>query len=437
MAERAVLGGLLLENRSLSDVLEILDPSGEDFYHTANGLIFRTIIDLINRWSITADIITVCDALSSAKRLDGIGCHAYVCGLADDAISAVNVRDYARIIKEKSIKRRFITTGVWFTSVGYDPTSEVEAIESEAQRKIFVLSLSEDKKTIRASRDIVRQAFSTIEARRQKGGQITGLSTGFSQLDNVIGGLPNGNLIIIAGRPSMGKTALAVNIAVNRVLERHPTLVFSLEMPADGLMTRILSQVTELDSRHLSRGLVRDDQWPKLANAAQKIGEAPLFIDDNVSVTPTEIRAKARQMKAEHQIELMIVDYLQLMRIPGRHDTREQQVAEISRTLKGIARELDIPVIALSQLNRQVEQRVGDKRLGMGDLRESGAIEQDADIIAFIYRDEVYNKSENNPEKGLAEIIIGKNRNGPTGTIKLKYNAKFTRFENLQEGPYD
>jgi len=431
MAEKAILGGLMLDNNALAEVLQILEPDGHDFYHTGHRILFRAILTLANEGTIV-DTITTCNALNSSGDLEKVGGYFFVSEILDSAISSANIRHYAKIVKDKSVERRIISEATRLIEVAYTPTLPTEEILSEAQKTILSLSLTRDKDTVRTSHDIAKQTHALIESRyERKEGMVIGLSTGFDRLDNLTGGLLPGHLWICAARPGIGKSAFAVNISSNAALDGHPVMISSLEMPSDSIMIRILSGMTGIDSRLLSRGVVRDDQWHALAHATQKIGMAPLFIDDKPDVTPSEIRAKARRMKADHGIELLVVDYLQLMRVPGPHDTREQQVAEISRTLKAIARELNIPVIALSQLNRQVESRPGDKRPNLGDLRESGAIEQDADVIVFIYRDEVYNKSEDNPEKGFAEIIIGKHRNGPPGAVKLRYTAQFTRFENM------
>jgi len=423
-AERAVIGCLLLDNSALAD----LDPN--DFYHTAHRVLFQAITSLVDQGSV-ADAVTLCDALRGAGNLDKVGGAVYLAEIMDSAVSAATIPHYAKIIKRKARERRIIAEATRLIDSAYDPAVDSESVLTEAQRTILSLSLSSRQDTTRSSHDIAKATFSAIERRHRDGGLITGLPTGFTRLDSLTGGLQQGNLIIIAGRPGMGKTAFAVNILAYLALEGYPVAIFSLEMPADQIMIRILSGLTGIDSRLLARGFVRDDQWPSLVAATQRISEAPLVIDDQAGITPTEIRAKARKMKAEQGIAAICVDYLQLMRVPGRHEIREQQVAEASRSLKEIARELEIPVIALSQLNRQVEQRIGDKRPGMGDLRESGAIEQDADIIAFIYRDEIYNKADDNLEKGFAEIIIGKHRNGPPGAVKLRYTAHCTRFEDL------
>jgi len=345
-AERAILGGVMMDNNSLADVLEILEADGSDFYQTGHRILFQTILSLIDKGT-PADSITICSALDGSGNLEKVGGMVGISEIQDGAMSSANIKHYAKIVKGTAVKRRIIAETVRLIEAAYTPSIPTEEILSEAQKTILSLSLAKDRNTVQTAYDMAKHVFAMIEARHQAGGTIQGLPTGFTQLDHLAGGLQSGNLVIIAARPGMGKTAFAVNIGARLALEGHPLLIFSLEMPSEDIMTRILSVRTGLDSRLLSRGIVRNDQWKALADATQKISESPLFIDDKASITPAEIRAKARRMKAEHKIELVIVDYLQLMRVPGRHDTREQQVAEISRTLKEIARELEIPVIWL------------------------------------------------------------------------------------------
>jgi replicative DNA helicase len=431
-AERAVLGAVLYGNEALAETLPILEADGSDFYHNGHREVFRAVVALIDKGTV-ADLVTTCESLKSRGTLDRIGGPFFVASLVEGAISSANVGHYARIVREKAIERRIITEAERVIEAAYSPTGNTEEALQEAQRAILSLALMREKNTLRDAKSITRSAFAKIEAQHERGGEgITGLSTGLPDLDDLTLGLHPGELIVIAGRPGMGKTALAGNIALHAALEGMPVVVFSLEMPAEALMVRFLAGRTRIDSRQLRRGLLHAGQWPQLVNAAGEIGGTPLYIDDKPDLAPTEIRAKARRLKAEHGLGLVIVDYLQLMRSPGRHDNREQAVAEISRTLKAIARELEIPVIALSQLNRQVDSRP-DKRPQLSDLRESGAIEQDADVIAFIYRDEVYNKSEDNPEKGFTEIEIAKHRNGPIGRIRLRFDAQTQTFRDLQE----
>lgn len=429
-AERAVIGGLMLDNNALGEVLSVLEADGRDFYHTGHSLIFRSVIDLIDKGSV-AELVTICDALRSRGDLDKIGGPVFISEIFDGAISAANIRHYIEIVKNKAIERKIIAEASRLIDAAYSPTGNTSDALNEAQKTILALSLEREKNTIHTSLEIARQTFSMIEKRSEQGGSITGIPTGFCDLDDLILGLNRNDLLVIAGRPSMGKTALALNVALHVALNGDPVLFNSLEMPADGLMTRMLSGMSGIDSRQLRRGFIQSNLWPRLVNATSTIGNAPLFIDDKPDITPAEIRAKARRIKSEYGLGLLVVDYIQLLRVPGRHDTREQAVAEISRTLKAIARELEIPVIGLSQLNRQVDSRT-DKHPLLSDLRESGAIEQDADVIAFIYRDEIYDKRPDNPNRGLAEVEIAKHRNGPTGTVRLQFSAPTQTFRDLK-----
>jgi replicative DNA helicase len=425
-AERAVLGGLFMENSVAGDVLSILNADGSDFYHPAHGLIFKTVLSIIDKGSVP-DLVTVCDELRNKGQIDKVGGNVFVAEVVDGAITAANIHHYAKIVKGDAIRRGIIKETSKVVQAAYEPTSEVSEILEQAQRSILSLSIQKEKNSTRNANDLTKQTMAIIESRYEQGNLITGISTGLRALDDLTSGLQKSDLIIIAGRPSMGKSALAGNITRYAAEDEKVVAYFSLEMPAESLMIRSLSGHSGIDSRHLRRGFVRDNQWPGLVNAASAISKLPLFIDDKPDLTPMELRAKARRLKADHGLDLLIVDYIQLMRVPGRYDTREQAVAEISRTLKAIARELSIPVIGLSQLNRQVDART-DKHPMLSDLRESGAIEQDADVIAFLYRDEVYNKRRDNPERGFAEIEIAKHRNGPIGTIKLRFDAELTQF---------
>jgi replicative DNA helicase len=352
-----------------------------------------------------------------------------VAEVVDGAITAANVHHYAEIVKGYAIRRGILEEASKVIEAAYDPTIEVSEVLEQATRSILSLSIQKEKNWTRNALVLAKKTMADIESSNEQGDLIPGISTGLRDLDDLTSGLQKSDLIIIAGRPSMGKSALAGNIAQYTAMNGKVVAFFSLEMPAESLMMRFLAGQSGIDSRHLRRGFVRDNQWPHLISAASGISNTPLFINDKPDLTPMELRATARRLKAEHGLELLIVDYIQLMRVPGRYDTREQAVAEISRTLKAIARELSIPVIGLSQLNRQVDARP-EKRPILSDLRESGAIEQDADIIAFIYRDEVYNKREENPERGFAEIEIAKHRNGPRGTIKLRFDAPLQTFKN-------
>ncbi len=427
-AEQSVLGGILLDNLALNTVLELLETS--DFYSEAHRKIFSSIIDLSNR-NEPCDLITLSNILKDQKRIEQVGGTAYLASLVDNVSSSANIGYYAKIIKEKSILRRLIGTATEILNKTYEAGADVDSVLDEAEHAIFEISENKIRPSFYPMRDIIKDSFKTIERLYANKELVTGVSTGFDKIDDMTSGLQRSDLIIIAGRPSMGKTAFALNIAQHASLELGiPVAVFSLEMSKEQLATRMLAAEARVDSQRLRKGFLGETDWPKLTTAAGRLSEAPIYIDDTPAITVIEMKAKARRLKAENGLGLIVLDYLQLMRGSMYKDSREQEISEISRSLKGLAKELSVPVIALSQLNRKVEDRTS-RRPQMADLRESGAIEQDADVIAFIYRDEVYNHSEDNPEKGIAEIIIGKQRNGPTGTVKLAFQEKYTRFENL------
>lgn len=424
-AERAVVGAMMSDNACIDQVT--LSP--EDFYGTANRLIYRAILDISKNGKV-ADLVTVCEHLLSAGDIRPAGGNAYVAETVDSVISPSAVGSYAAIVREKSIERRIISEAQRMIEAVYDPSETAKNKLEEAQKAIIGLSLNQAGDTLRDVREIAKKTWAAIEYRHGHLGLLIGHSTGIADLDSCISGLINGDLIILAGRPGMGKSAVAGNIAATVAANGIPTLIFSLEMPAESVMTRIVARYSSINSRNLRSGRIADDQWSKAVGVVDDVSKWPLFIDDKPNITPTEIRAKARQMKKEKGLGLLIVDYIQLIQVQGRHDTREQAVAEISRTLKAIARELDIPVIGLSQLNRQVDSRP-EKRPLLSDLRESGAIEQDADIIIFIYRDEVYNKNEDNPKRGFAEFDVAKHRNGETGHFTVIFDAKTQTVKNL------
>jgi replicative DNA helicase len=427
-AEQSVLGGILLDNLSLNTVLELLVT--DDFYSEAHRKIFKAIIELSDR-NEPCDLITLSNILKDQKRIEQIGGTAYLASLVDSVSSAANIGYYAKIIKEKSILRRLIGTATDILNKTYDSGMDVDSVLDEAEHAIFEISENKIRPSFYPMRDIIKDSFKTIERLYANKELITGVSTGFDKIDDMTSGLQKSDLIIIAGRPSMGKTAFALNIAQYASLELGiPVAVFSLEMSKEQLATRMLAAEARVDSQRLRKGFLGETDWPKLTTAAGRLSEAPIYIDDTPAITVIEMKAKSRRLKAEAGLGLIVLDYLQLMRGSAYKDSREQEISEISRSLKGLAKELSVPVIALSQLNRKVEDRTS-RRPQMADLRESGAIEQDADVIAFIYRDEVYNHSDDNPDKGIAEIIIGKQRNGPTGTVKLAFQEKYTRFENL------
>jgi replicative DNA helicase len=427
-AEQSILGGILLDNQALNPVLEILDQN--DFYSDAHRIIFTAILDLNNR-NEPADLITLSNILKDRKKLDQTGGVSYLASLVDSVGSAANIAYYAKIVKEKSILRRLIGTATEIINSSYETATDVDQVLDKAEHAIFDISENKIRPSFFPIRVVVKEGFRNVEQLYLNKELITGVATGFDRLDDLTTGLQKSDLIIIAGRPSMGKTALALNIAQYAALETNvPVAVFSLEMSKEQLVMRMLSSESRVDSQRLRKGFLGETDWPKLIAAADRLSEAPIYIDDTPAITVMEMKAKSRRLKAESGLGLIILDYLQLMRGSAYRDSREQEISEISRSLKALAKEISVPVIALSQLNRKVEDRTS-RRPMMADLRESGAIEQDADLIAFIYRDEVYNKSEDNPEKGIAEIIIAKQRNGPIGTVKLAFQEKFTRFENL------
>lgn len=427
-AEQSVLGGILLNNDALFKALEIITPG--DFYREAHSHVFSAMVALYERGE-PVDLITLTTWLKKNNLLEKVGGATYISSLADVVATSANISHHAKIVHEKSILRKLITKSTEIASKAYDRTSDVEDLLDEAERSIFEISEARIKKDFHPLKDVVKESFSNLERLYERGESVTGVPSGFEKLDQLTAGFQNGDLVIIAGRPSMGKTALALNIARNAAIDGEtPTAFFSLEMSKEQLGNRMLCCEARVDGSNVRRGFIRQEEWTHLITAAGTLTEAPIYIDDTPAISVLEMRAKARRMAADSGLGLAIVDYLQLMRGRVRSDSREQEISEISRSLKALAKELNIPVIALSQLNRQLESR-SDKRPQLSDLRESGAIEQDADVIVFVYRDEVYNKSPDNPNRGIAEIIIGKQRNGPVGTIKLTFLSAHTRFENM------
>ncbi len=425
-AETGVLGAILLNNEVLHQVAEILDR--EDFYRSGHRILYEAMIELSERGS-PIDLVTVTEELRRKGLLEKAGGAAYISSLTDRVPSAQHAEHYARIVRERAVQRKLIWVATEIASEGYDADADVEAFLDRAEQAIFEITQRQIRPSFTRIRDILKDAFNRIEELYERKELITGVPTGYYDLDQVTAGLQPSDLIIVAGRPGMGKTSFVLNIAQHAAIEAEvPVGFFSLEMSREQLAMRMLCAMARVDSHRLRRGMLRDSDWPKLTRAAGALAEAPIYIDDTPGISTLELRAKARRLKAEAGLGLLIVDYLQLMRARGSYDVREQEISEISRSLKALAKELHIPVVALSQLNRGVESR-SDKRPLLSDLRESGAIEQDADVILFIYRDEVYNKDT--PDKGVAEIIIGKQRNGPTATVKLAFLSEYTAFENL------
>ncbi len=432
-AEVSVLGGILLENEALNRVLEVIREG--DFYRESHRTIFSALLELYER-SEPADLITLSEVLKKREEFEAVGGIEYLNSLVNSVPTAANITYYAKIIKEKSILRKLINRATEIVSQGYADSGDVDEFLDRAERSIFEISEDRVRPSFYPIKDIIKSSFKTIEKLYEKRQLITGVATGFTKLDELTSGLQPSELIIVAGRPSMGKTAFALNIAQHAAIQGGiPSAIFSLEMAKEQLALRMLCSEAKVDAHRLRGGFLSEADWPKLTRAAGNLSEAPIFIDDTPGLTALEMRAKSRRLKAERKLGLVIVDYLQLMRGRAASDTREQEISDISRSLKALAKELTVPVIALSQLNRRVEER-GDKRPQLADLRESGAIEQDADVIIFLYREEIYNRSENN--KGKAEIIIGKQRNGPTDKFELAFLDRYTCFENLSaisEGP--
>jgi replicative DNA helicase len=427
-AEQSLLGGLMLDHESWEKVADVVGV--HDFYRKDHRLIFAAIASLAEE-SNPCDVITVSEYLDLRGELESAGGLEYLATLANETPGAANARSYAKILRERSMLRALISagneiSGSAFTTEGRSAAELVDA----AERLVFEIaeSGSRGRSGFKSLKDILPEAVDRIDLLHQSDGDITGIPSGYTEFDKMTAGLQPGELIIIAGRPSMGKTTLAVNIAENAAIgSRVPTAIFSMEMPSQQLAFRMISSLGRVDQTHLRTGRFPDEDWSRINTAVQLMSEAPIFIDDTPGLSPTEIRARARRLQREHGLGLIVVDYLQLMSVPGNKENRATEISEISRSLKSLAKELSLPIIALSQLNRSVEQRT-DKRPVMSDLRESGAIEQDADLIVFIYREEVYN--QDTPRKGIADIAIAKQRNGPIGDFPLTFVGRYTKFEN-------
>ena len=428
-AEQSVLGAILLDNDAINQALEIV--TAEDFYRESHREIFRAMVALIEHLQ-PVDAITLTDALRTRGVLEAIGGAAYIAELAAGVPTAANVAHYARIVREKAVLRGLASVATEIASGAYDSPTNVDEFLDESEHKIFEISERRIRQSFHSMNELTRESLKLIEQLYEKKELVTGVPTGFLDLDRLTAGLQPADLVIIAARPSMGKTALALNIAAYAAIEAEPRIgvaFFSLEMSKEQLVLRLLCSEGRVDSSKTRAGFLGERDFPKLAQAAARLSEAPIFIDDSSDTSPIVLKAKCRRLMRERNsnLGLIIVDYLQLMRSARPGESREKEIAEISRSLKGLAKELRVPVIALSQLNRQVETRP-DRRPLLADLRESGAIEQDADVIAFVYRDEMYHRDSKEP--GVAEIIIAKQRNGPTGTAKLTYLNQYTRFEN-------
>ena len=438
-AEQSVLGGLMLESSALDKIADLITQ--DDFYRFEHRLIFRQIVRMSEQ-AKPVDVITVAEGLEIAGELDKVGGLAYLGSLAQNVPSAANIRRYGEIVRERSIMRQLVEVGTDIADSAYNPTGRDAAqLLDEAEGKVFQIAEagSRGKQGFIGMPPLLTQVVERIETLygRDNTSDVTGTPTGYTDLDRMTSGLQPGDMIVVAGRPSMGKTAFSINIAENIALDsKLPVAIFSMEMGAAQLAMRMLGSVGKLNQHDLRSGKLQDDDWGRLTHALGKLNDAPIFIDESAALSSLELRARARRLHRQHgSLGLIVVDYLQLMSSNAgkASENRATEISEISRALKGLAKELQVPVMALSQLNRSLEQRP-NKRPVMSDLRESGAIEQDADLILFIYRDEVYNSDS--PDKGKAEIIIGKQRNGPIGKVELAFRGEYTRFDNLASSGY-
>jgi replicative DNA helicase len=434
-AEQSVLGGLMLDNETWDTVADRV--TDVDFYRKDHRLIFQAITQLAGKQA-PFDVVTLSEVLSKTNELNEVGGLAYLGLLAKETPSAANIAAYADIVRERSVLRQLIHVGTEISDSAYQPEGrDVSELLDTAEGQVFRIAEQKAKGSSGFSpiKSLLAKAVDRIEELFQKDGSITGVSSGFTDFDAQTSGLQPSDLIIVAGRPSMGKTTFAMNMAENVAISSGlPVAVFSMEMPGEQLAMRMMSSLGRIDQHKVRTGKLDEDEWPRMTSAINILAEAKLFIDDTAALSPVEVRARSRRLAREHgQLGLIVLDYLQLMQCPGKGDNRTAEISEISRSLKALAKELNVPVVALSQLNRNLEQRP-NKRPVMSDLRESGSIEQDADVIVFIYRDEVYN--EDSPDKGSAEIIIGKQRNGPIGTTRLTFLGQYTRFEDFAHNPY-
>ncbi len=433
-AEQAVLGGLMLDGNAWDQIADFLQA--EDFYRQEHRLIYQAMSELSNRQQ-PLDVLTITEILKERSQLEQVGGEVYLFEIARNTPSAANIVAYTEIVRERSVLRKLIAVASEMATNAFQPNGrETKELLDEAERQVFAIA----ERHVRGAGPVkisklLTQATEKIDKLFHSDSHITGLSTGFIDFDEMTTGLQHGDLVIVAGRPSMGKTAFAMNMVENvAIRSQQPVLVFSMEMPGEQLAMRMMSSLGQIDQHKVRTGKLSDDDWLRLSSAVSLLSGAKLFIDDTPALSPSEVRARARRLAKEYgQLGLIVIDYLQLMSMPGYKENRTLEISEISRNLKALAKELNVPVIALSQLNRSLEQR-HDRRPVMSDLRESGAIEQDADLIVFIYRDEVYNPET--PDKGIAEIIIAKQRNGPIGKVRLAFFGRFTRFDNLAGQSY-
>ncbi len=424
-AERSVLGAIILENESIYQILDAL--SGEDFYAENHRILYERSVNLTTA-TRSIDLVILRDELTKTGELDQIGGLSYLVSLIDSVPSARNIQHYSQIVKEKAVLRRLIRTGYEIIDSCYKQDEDTDEILNKAERAIFSIAEDRIQSGFQPLKDLADDVFTRIKYLQDHPGELTGLSTGFKDLDDLTSGFQPSDLIIIAGRPSMGKTAFALNIALYAGTILKKTVgIFSLEMSKEQLMLRLLCSEARLNAHHLRSGEFTRKEWSELLRTMTVLSDSKIFLDDTSGITPLEMGAKARRLKAEHGLDLLIVDYLQMLRMKGRWDNRQQEITAISRSLKELAKELNVPLIALSQLHRGPETRGKDHKPVLSDLRESGAIEQDADVVCFIYREELYEPTDEN--RGLAEILVRKQRNGPTGEIELVFLKEFTRFE--------
>lgn len=447
-AEQAIIGGILIENDAIDKIVGILDQNGEDFYRDAHRKIYKAMLSLSNQ-NEPIDLVTLSSTLRSGGILESVGGSSYLAALVESTPTAANIVYYANLVREKSLLRRLINSSTEVITRCYAGGEKIENLLDDAEKIIFEVAQDKTKRSVYHIKDLIKHTFEAIEELSTREGHLTGVTTGFNRLDDLTSGLQPSDLIVIAGRPSMGKTALALNIAQNSAEAGFPVAIFSLEMSKEQLAQRLLASRAKVDLYRIRSGKLKNEDWPKLTTALGILYESPIFIDDTAAQSILEIKAKARRLTKQHNIKLIIVDYLQLVK--GRHDAdnREQEISDISRSLKAMAKEFNVPVIALAQLSRMPERRE-EKRPQLADLRESGAIEQDADVVAFVFREVVYTAckcpEEDKANKRCAcdrskiakdaEIIVAKQRNGPTGPIKLTFLDEYTSFENQAQGHY-
>lgn len=432
-AEQAVLGCMLTDRDSVLSAIEVLRK--DSFYREDNKMIFEAIVNLYSK-SQPIDVITVKAELSDMGKLERVGGLEYIAGLTEKFTTSANIDKYIRIVDDKATHRNLIQTANELVALGYDESEEIDKIMDMAEKRVFDLSAKKNVKGYSPIKDVLLESYGKLEELYNAKGRLSGLTTGFIDLDNKTSGLHNSDLIIVAARPAMGKSAFAINLATNVALKaKKGVIIFSLEMSKEQVGNRILCSEAMVDSNKLRTGMLEDEDWTKLAENLGRLSDAPIYIDDTAGISIMEIRAKARKLHIEKEIGLIVIDYLQLIQGSGnRNSSREQEISEISRSLKILAKELNVPVIALSQLSRSVEKR-DDKRPMLSDLRESGAIEQDADIVMFLYRDDYYHPDTE--KKNISEIILAKHRGGSTGTIDLAWLPNYTKFANLTKDNFD